>query len=550
MNSVFSKLMKLTRNIGTSQPHMNEHGIVMYIVLFTMVAIVGLVGLAVDSGNLYRNRLRIQSAADAGVTKAIMLKALGINDSRSKAVGRMLIEENLQKAGLSYEASGITVDFEADGSVKAEVTANIPLLMIFLVPGVGSIEDVKVEAKAELGSAVVSIIVDHSGDMACPWGSTSCNCYPTCSNRKIDRVKPLVQQFVNMLDENKDYVSFVRFATGVHMARMPDASKPKGFDRDIMNLWIETIGSAHHDWKPRGASNLCDGVQRAILDSEDVTSSLGDGTTTNYVLFTDGSYNATRVQWANPKSTLRVTNGYPDLGKPAWANFDYLFWEMDLVHLVNLNVIGTGPQAMARAPLDSAYVFADLNANNSISCVNCENANNGCSAPGIPEPSSTFKDCIKDFSFNTVVGGTRKLWHAGNENFDDYEQLFYDCPLAWADASREKDAMWYVVGLEKSCNKNGNDPYQGAPSMPPQSQLCRHDRFLERLALSRDAVFSRAPTDDPKIEFPNFDTYTQMVGKGARHGEYLKAESQEDLSVHMRNLYRKIVLRQKVRLVK
>jgi hypothetical protein len=154
-------------------------------------------------------------------------------------------------------------------------------------------------------------------------------------------------------------------------------------------------------------------------------------------------------------------------------------------------------------------------------------------------PARRFGNCLNDFSFRTET----QTWNTQGSNWAEYQKLYYDCPLAWADWIRQRLSSFYVVGIGESCSgigALGADPYQGVGD-PLANQYCRHDTFLNRLAYSWDT--------DELPEFPApFESAQTMAENGRLHGEYLAAEENQDLRPLMGELYAKIARRQKIKL--
>jgi uncharacterized membrane protein len=100
----------------------NQQGFVMVIVAIGAVAIIGMVGLALDFGHLASNRARLQNSLDAAALGAA--RALQLNPVQAEAIaaGRLLFKENIQAAEnydlITGGASENDLTFEFSDTVK------------------------------------------------------------------------------------------------------------------------------------------------------------------------------------------------------------------------------------------------------------------------------------------------------------------------------------------------------------------------------------------------------------------------------------------------
>jgi hypothetical protein len=542
-------------NSKFEQDSSSEKGIVLPVVAASLFAILTMMAFAVDSGNLYRAGLRLQKAADAAAIAAT--SKLAIDGSGHVAAARAVAERNLELGGFAFNPADIQIAYNAAiRRVTVRVKARTNLILMSMIPFENPWTDWELEriSQAELQSAVVSIVADHSAEMGCTW-DFNCGCVGgLCSNAKIDRVRNTADFFVDLFDPNMDFVSLVRFATGANrfpaMGDMNPANpNVGGFDMNLINAVIASIGvppSLNPDGLlPVGLSNLCDGFQRAYLDSQPLISDLaaiGIQKERAFVVLTDGFYNALRAQFASPKPALPPYRGHAEFystPQPAWVSHDYYLWEAEFVYNpvdpVNSAFCCEGPTELIQGPISVDFGSADPTLTfDHESVPDCSEINPIANL----SPNGRFENCLNDLSFKTETRGT--VWNPQGANWGEYQKLYYDCPLAWADWARENRAAVYAIGFGRSCGASPTDPYQGVGN-PLSEQYCRHDVMLDRFTFSWNS--------DNNPDFPaTYDTVAQMEEKGRIRGGYLPAERTVDTRPNLVALHAQIARRQKIKL--
>ena len=535
-----------------SQLSDQEHGVTIPIVAGVLLALILLIGLALDSGNLYRARIRAQKVADAAAFAAAAVIAIdGPTDvgaiAKGKSVGVQVGRLNLRLVDMPSAASNVTVNYNMGArTIDAQVDVDIELFLLSAVPGMGRTRHVPAAAQVVIQPAIVAAIVDTSGSMACT-PNNDCSCYP-CPFSKATMLKQALTRFTQHLDSEHDYLSVTRFATGADTSlTMPAPGLPNGgFDRVAVQAAINSIDSPA--LPAQAYSNFCDGFQQGYSDTLDVLATKPEGTETFVIALSDFDPDAGRFSFANPKPAMPTNNVLP--GTPAWANYDYNSWKADFTQPLPLpgTFLFTGPQSLVRSKVLYEWPNGQVPPDNQLNNIyperepppdfNVPIGPNCTARTASLAKANPFTECLNDWSFNTF----ETTWKAGEVNWAEYEKRYFDCAIAWSDYSRRRYGIWYSVGFGQPCPPQpaGGDPYQGASS-PLGPSSCNHDIFARRIA------FSRSGAGDPA--FPDFDTHATMVTSGYDYGDSTTILPGVDVQERMDALFGRIARRIKLRLI-
>lgn len=243
-------------------------GAILILAAISIFILLAVVGLSIDSGNLYRARLALQNAADAAAVGTVgYINMYGImqfeednnvrtgTDAQKKAALEPLLEkkatalvrtslartpyahvpnsanDKVEVWGYYYPGTeGINGNLAAGQGrslfeFKVKVQRKIDFLIMDLLPFIG-LKDatLKVEARSQRTVANVSLILDLSKSMACPKNNVAlCQCLepdrgaiacPGAPSRKFDVLIEGVKDFLKYFDLDEDRIAFIPFNIG------------------------------------------------------------------------------------------------------------------------------------------------------------------------------------------------------------------------------------------------------------------------------------------------------------------------------------------------
>lgn len=522
--------------------YQSQRGAILIVFAVCVLTLFILLGLAIDSGNLYSARLAAQASADAGALAGASLKVLHKTDAEAQAGAEDVAVMNLKAKGFPNSAAAKAVYDAGDNKISVTVTTNVGLYILKLLPGIGSnFKTVNTRASAVINPAVVSIILDTSESMACPaevaTTSPSCACAPACSQTdgksKIEALKQAVTTFVNFFDPGRDRINLVAFGTGAEVL-----VKMKNSD----TFSLQAVQDAIDELVAKGATNPSDAFYRAYFDVNRV----GQADNVSYVYFSDGAPTAARFVFTDAKRTNykviwseRKKRIYPsDRGMPSWAKYDFINWGVvkDGVSVPNKlfltppykdkgNNLYWNPRLLgAKDPREPPAVDAQ---NTTISST---------------EPWLAFSNWVEEgMKIRLPNGSARKLGFGARWNGDTYEwdewtqaehlRLYADNALVVSDFLREKGGVWYSIGYGKEATR-GADPYQNV-----EDPTLRKDYFLTRVCVDPCGIADQHPP------FPGVPTLLELTTNSPRSGVYFPAADAERLKSVFLKIARTIKLR-------
>lgn len=573
----------------------NESGAVLILATFALVGLLAFVGLAVDSGNLYCARLKLQAAADSGALGGIAatvlqnerLRGQPFADVRAfvEARARQITNENLRQTGIAVDpANEITAELttkplpgappDAPEVLTLEVSASaeVDFLLIHIVPfdifGVGGtgrslrLSAAAANAIAERRPGNVSLILDVSRSMACPAdGECTCNTPErtrSCEEEtaaagvdsRLDLLKEAVSTFLDQFDTSIDRVSLTPFniaaslddnyvagGQAVRFSLDSSVNSPQaefGFD-------LADFESAMDNFSPTGATNICDGIMRAYSEASRVglagNPDVSRDQEVSYVVFSDGAPTAGRFLFANP-------NQLPPTGVHNGASvFDYISYSVhwsDTESGEEHRWFGPSPLA-ASSDIEIGYNQPAPPPGSVPACSDED---------GVPNPGSVSDvfgpACLQNMGAFVPIAGEMEYGseYGSDRPYIRWREQYYNCALQAADWLRRNKGTVFVIGLGDPSTET-DDPYQGI-----EDTLSRKDIFLTRLANDYTTAY-RLPemlgiSSFPEFDYSGYSTYTELQDTAyRREGIYLATADADAL----KQLFKKIALRIQLRLI-
>jgi hypothetical protein len=517
-----------------------ERGAVILMLLIITMTSLMLIGLAIDSGNLFHSSLILQKAIDAGALAgakriAVVGKQIqsqnptafissvedsvrGMINANMSAMRKRKSEygDNQQGDPLRYS---INIDLVNDTvQIKANWTVN--LIFLGYLPGFNKQTSVQLSTKAQVQRSMVSLLLDSSGSMLCPADGSDCSCMPLCPGElKLDRLRTAVANFATQFNANRDMIQIVYFSLGAFTA-LPMVPTG-GFN-------LDHVKNALNKMVVQGATDQCDALVAGYLGTRAAVTEQGGRKNVAYVLFSDGAPKAARFFFSHP--TLLPVNSVLSLAN---AGFDYYNWSVyyrdpadpaPLTQSPQLPML-SGTMELARAglvPYNWPY-GAPPDATNG----GTADSRVSCSHQSALDPTAAFSQCLSDFGFYDL-GGSGKVWGAVVP-FNDYREQYYNCVIANSDALRDDGGIVYTVGLGAPA-LSSSDPYQNAAD-----DTARKDYFFTRVA------------NDPNYKnYPLFpDEFAKYIpASEASHlseGQYLALDNAAGIDQIFAELYDLIV---------
>jgi hypothetical protein len=206
------------------------------------IAVLGLfltfAAFALDLGNLYLWRLRIDKAARAGALAGLGYRGLqgwtnvrpgGAENGNLITTTQQAVQDNLNTYGLTLDPNNITVTYNpANDAIAVTVTHSPPTLLVGKLNRIfgwgfntqdGEPEPLSTflvsrQHQANLNRANVVLMIDVSGSMLCPAaGACACRATNSCGGvpTKLDRLIDGVQRFAQQFNPNRDRIAVIPF---------------------------------------------------------------------------------------------------------------------------------------------------------------------------------------------------------------------------------------------------------------------------------------------------------------------------------------------------
>jgi Flp pilus assembly protein TadG len=293
-----------------------RNGSALLLATLFLLALIPMVGLAIDGTHVYMMRNQIVNALNAAVLAGNRSVSLGQNFAQQRASAAMVATNtfNANIAGMPANMAMIAPSFNVSQnasktiSVSGSVTATLPLMLIGMVIPAARWPTFTVSATAQRRNVNIMLVLDHSAGMA-----------PNAFNSNpIGALQADANQFVNMFVNNSDNIGLVGFVGAPYLADpLPNLDFQSNVPNDINSL--QAI--AQPTFAYNGASNPAAALSVAYAQIQSYNQ---PGSLNVIVLFTDGDPTAftgnfaglvtagttTCSTTANPLNGLLFTNSY------------------------------------------------------------------------------------------------------------------------------------------------------------------------------------------------------------------------------------------------
>ena len=333
-----------------------EQGAVLVITSFLLIAIIAVVAMAVDAGNLFRAKLVLQNAADAASLATVNYVALngrlnleqqwGITSvdptaptpaldtrqarlsERLRPKAESLVRANMAMGGFGdipsegkttvlVAPTGFTLSTSGEKSAPAyqyavAVRRKIEYLLmdLSLFGPESDSQDVSASATSQRGRANASLVLDTSDSMRCPKGSSeTCDCLfpqpdgsrsecPGAGGRRFDDLAAGTVEFLKLFELDRDDIHFVPFNISA-MGRTFKSSPGIVGIAEEYNIDLATMTAAQ-------VEVLVQLIKRDIPPTG--ATNLCDGLTQAWALMKD-------LHGGDPSSFLVFSDGAPTAGR-------------------------------------------------------------------------------------------------------------------------------------------------------------------------------------------------------------------------------------------
>lgn len=334
------------------------------LMIFIAALLLTIAGIAIDLGNMYRWRVRLERAARAGVAAGLGYRTLNgwqffynvnaanfgsPNNGNTQQINRLrdvvqdVISENLTagfakssdvpaisrgaSSSAPFQITGVTYNPVTD-RVTATVSYKVPTYLmsrVFGGTGIGfSCESDKFcevtsgAQSANMRRATIAMFLDTSGSMECPENDTTGNCACRTTGcpppRKIDRLREAAQDFIKYFNPFRDRIAVIPFNLGAsdyipivsggtaHYFGYDD-TKPN--DRTTYDTFMNSLGELGSPPNLPAISNTnhCDALVTGYNELNAVSAALSlpfSELQPFSVFFTDGAPNAMVGTWTKP----------------------------------------------------------------------------------------------------------------------------------------------------------------------------------------------------------------------------------------------------------
>ncbi len=202
----------------------NKKGAILPIMAVGMVVLIGVVGLAIDSGLGYGVKAKLTAATDAAAIAVARAAATGDESIDHRAVAQKFFNANFPDGYLDGDPTLETVDVtNAGGRIIVNVTASAVKPTVFM--GVMGRDRLNVSS----GSQVIrqdldmAFVVDVTGSLSSVG----------------DQVRDAAVSFVNRFNETTDRMALISFAHGA-VVDVPIETSDRGFDKSAV---VSAIGN-------------------------------------------------------------------------------------------------------------------------------------------------------------------------------------------------------------------------------------------------------------------------------------------------------------------
>lgn len=236
--------------------HAKGHVLVMFAI--TLVVLIGMVGLAIDSGLAYGVKAKLSSAVDAAAIAAGRALGTGASDgeriANAQAAAQKYFDGNFPDKYLRATPSLKSVDAVHNSDGYWEITATASAVMPTNFIRVLSLNEVNVAAVAETIRRDIDLVLvlDTTGSLGPPWSPSG----------TFDQVKSAAVNFINKFSEGTggDRVGLVTFAMGGVVSVPINKTAARGFNKaqltNAINALSNSGGTASAEGMRRGFNEL------------------------------------------------------------------------------------------------------------------------------------------------------------------------------------------------------------------------------------------------------------------------------------------------------
>jgi Flp pilus assembly protein TadG len=262
-------------------PRKNEHGQILIMAAFALIALLGMSGLAIDSGRGYGVKAKLNSAVDAAAIAGARALANGDSDAvridNAKTAARNYYQANFPADYLGSKRGDVAIDaaHSVDGywTISVKATADMPVSFLKVL-GMSNVS-VAAASQARRRDLDMILVIDTSGSLAPPISSAS----------TMPSLKTAAINFINKFNSgpNGDRVGLVSFASGAVVDVPINKDGSRGFDRTRITNAINVLSAA-------GSTASAEGT-RVALNELNAVPAASRSSLRVIVFFSDGAPN-------------------------------------------------------------------------------------------------------------------------------------------------------------------------------------------------------------------------------------------------------------------
>lgn len=258
-----------------------QHGQILIMAAFSLIALLGMAGLAIDSGRGYGVKAKLNSAVDAAAIAGARALAGGESDDvrldNARTAARNYYQANFPADYLGASRGDVAVDavHSPDGYWTVSVSGVATMPVTFLrVLGMGNVS-VAAASQARRRDLDMILVIDTSGSLAPPISSATT--FPTLKTAAIN--------FINKFNAgpNGDRIGLVSFASGAEIDVPIVKDGSRGFDRNQITNAINALSAA-------GSTASAEGT-RVALNELNAVPAASRSSLRVIVFFSDGAPN-------------------------------------------------------------------------------------------------------------------------------------------------------------------------------------------------------------------------------------------------------------------
>ncbi len=293
-------------------------GQVVVVVAVSLVALIGMVGLAIDSGRGYGVKAKLSSAVDAAAIAGAMALSQGASDSErgtaASAAALKFYNANFPNDYLGailnppiIEATPNTPNF-GEWTIKVTGTAAMPVTFLQVL-GITSPVVVGAVGKTVKRDVDVMLVLDTSGSLGNPSSAL-----PTL---KTAATTCFVNKFT--AGPGGDRLGFVSFASGAELNVPINKDATRGFTKTTVINAINNLPAAS------GSTAQAEGMRRALEDIDAIPAGSLRSSLRVIVMFSDGAPNDVSATFTPSKGLPVAGDLYSETAGPATTRANNLY---------------------------------------------------------------------------------------------------------------------------------------------------------------------------------------------------------------------------------